>query len=492
MIALPKFPVRIGTGRTLAMAGVVAFGASVVLMAAPPVPGAISTAAHAQNAQQWFGFADVVDKIKPAVISVRTKPDAGARADKGTSPPPDESPLERFFRRFGQPDNDTAPAPRSQLARQGAGFFISSDGYAVTNNHVVDGVKTVEVTTDDGKIFTARVIGADERTDLALIKLDGRSDFPTAKFSARIPRVGDWVLAVGNPFGLGGTVTAGIVSARGRDIGAGPYDDFLQIDAPVNQGNSGGPTFDVEGNVIGVNTAIVSPSGGSVGIGFAIPAETVKSVIAQLKDKGKVTRGWIGVQIQSITPEIAENLGLGDSRGAIVAEPDPSGPAKRAGIDAGDIITAVNGKHIADSRELARTIGALPPGSSVKLTVVRKGQEKAVAVTLGELPDPREAAVSSDSGEPKGANIPQLGFTVAPKVGSEGVVVTDVDADGTAAEYGLKTGDVVLDVGGRKLATAADLRDAVGAAEKSGKRTVLMRVRSGTSTRYVTLPTGRG
>ena len=488
MIALPKS----GTARIRAMAGVVAVGASVVFMAAPPVPGAgISSAAHAQNAPQWFGFADVVDKIKPAVISVRTTPEAGARAGKGTPPVPDKSPLERFFRRFGQPDDETAPALRGQLTRQGAGFFISPDGYAVTNNHVVDGVKTVEVTTDDGKTHTARVIGTDERTDIALIKVDGRSDFPAAKFSARIPRVGDWVLAVGNPFGLGGTVTAGIVSARGRDIGAGPYDDFLQIDAPVNQGNSGGPTFDVEGNVIGVNTAIVSPSGGSVGIGFAIPAETVKSVIAQLKDKGKVTRGWIGVQIQSITPEIAENLGLSDARGAIVAEPEPGGPAKRAGIDAGDIITAVNGKHIADSRELARSIGALPPGSSVKLTVVRKGQDKAVTITLGELPDPREAAVSSDS-EPKNANIPQLGFSVAPKAGSEGVVVTDVDADGTAAEHGLKTGDVILDAGGKKLATAADLRNAVQAAEKSGKRTVLMRVKSGTSARYVTLPVGRG
>ena len=228
------------------------------------------------------------------------------------------------------------------------------------------------------------------------------------------------MLAVGNPFGLGGTVTAGIVSARGRDIGAGPYDDFLQIDAPVNQGNSGGPTFDVEGNVIGVNTAIVSPSGGSVGIGFAIPAETVKSVIAQLKDKGKVTRGWIGVQIQSITPEIAENLGLGDARGALVAEPDPSGPAKRAGIDAGDIITAVNGKHIADSRELARTISAMPPGSSVKLTVVRKGQEKIVTVTLGELPDQREAALSSDSGGTEGREHPAARLHRRPEGGQRG------------------------------------------------------------------------
>jgi serine protease Do len=202
--------------------------------------------------------------------------------------------------------------PRSPLIKQGSGFFVSADGYAVTNNHIMAGVSTVEVTTDSGKVYSAKLVGADERTDVALIKVDGHSDFPTVKFAERIARVGDWVLAVGNPFGLGGTVTAGIVSARGRDIGSGPYDDFIQIDAPVNVGNSGGPSFDVEGNVIGMNTAIVSPSGGSVGIGFAIPAETVKSVIAQLKEKGKVTRGWIGVQIQGVTSDIGKR---GKTRG---------------------------------------------------------------------------------------------------------------------------------------------------------------------------------
>jgi len=337
-----------------------------------------------------------------------------------------------------------------------------------------------------------RIAGADERTDIALIKVDGHSDFPFAKFSEHVPRVGDWVLAVGNPFGLGGTVTAGIVSARGRDIGAGPYDDFIQIDAPVNRGNSGGPSFDIEGNVIGVNTAIVTPSGGSVGIGFAIPAETVKSVITQLRDKGKVTRGWIGVQIQGITPDLAENLNLKEARGALVAEPQPDGPAIKAGVEAGDVITAVNGKEVSDSREVVRTISGLAPGTAVKLTVMRRGQEKTINVTLGELPAQREAALVPGAPEPRGGSIPQLGLTVAPKAGTEGVVVTNVDPDGAAAEHGFRTGDVILEVAGRKVGSAVDVRNAIQAAEKSSRRTVLMRVKSGDATKYVTLPVGRG
>jgi serine protease Do len=244
----------------------------------------------------------------------------------------------------GQRNQIDPRTPRNRLVTgQGSGFFITADGYAVTNNHVVDKADTVEVTTDEGKTYTAKVIGTDPRTDLALIKVEGRSDFPYAKLSDKAPRIGDWVLAVGNPFGLGGTVTAGIVSARGRDIGAGPYDDFIQIDAPVNKGNSGGPTFDVDGNVLGVNTAIFSPSGGSVGIAFAIPAGTVKSVIAQLKDTGKVSRGWIGVQIQPVTADLADNLGLKGPEGAMVSDPQENGPAAKAGILAGDVITKVNG-----------------------------------------------------------------------------------------------------------------------------------------------------
>src|SRR5207248_6030144 len=237
-------------------------------------------------------------------------------------------------------------------------------------NHVVDKAQTVEVTTDEGKSYSAKVIGTDPRTDVALIKVEGRDAFPFMHFSNNAPRIGDWVLAVGNPFGLGGTVTAGIVSARGRDIGAGPYDDFIQIDAPVNKGNSGGPTFDVDGNVIGVNTAIYSPSGGSVGIAFAIPSDTVKSVVSQLKDKGSVTRGWIGVQIQPVNADIADSLGLKKAEGALVAEPQADGPAVKAGIQSGDVITSVNGQEIKDARDLAKKISGLPPGTNVKLGVV--------------------------------------------------------------------------------------------------------------------------
>src|SRR5207344_2937098 len=257
-------------------------------------------------------------------------------ADKDDSPFQPGSPMERFFRRFGGPDGmppglkGGPRGGRGPVTGQGSGFFISADGYAVTNNHVVDGADKVEVTTDDGKVYTAKVIGTDPRTDIALIKVAGRDDFPFAKLSDSKPRIGDWVLAVGNPFGLGGTVTAGIVSASGRDIGNGPYDDFIQIDAPVNKGNSGGPAFDTNGEVMGVTTAIYSPSG--VGIAFSIPASTVKSVIAQLKDKGTVSRGWIGVQIQPVTADIADSLGMKKAEGALVAEPQANGPAAKAGI----------------------------------------------------------------------------------------------------------------------------------------------------------------
>src|SRR5205823_11361549 len=251
-------------------------------------------------------------------------------------------------------------------------------------NHVVDGADKVEVTTDAGKTYTARVIGTDPRTDVALIKVEDGSNFSFAKLSDGKPRIGDWVLAVGNPFGLGGTVTAGIVSASGRDIGNGPYDDFIQIDAPVNKGNSGGPAFNTEGEVMGVNTAIYSPSGGSVGIAFAIPAPTVKSIVAQLKDKGTVSRGWIGVQIQPVTPEIAENLGLKTPEGALVAEPQPHSPAAKAGIQAGDVVSEVNGSTVKDARELAKQVGAMAPGTTAKLSVWRKGEEKSFSIVLGE------------------------------------------------------------------------------------------------------------
>jgi len=448
---------------------------------------------EAQRVARPIGFADIVEKVKPAVISVRVKMRTNSASFDDDLPFPKGSPLEKFFKRFGMPEGmPNVPRGRRFGTAQGSGFFISADGYAVTNNHVVEKATSVEVTTDDGKTHTAKVIGTDPRTDLALIKIDG-GNFPFVKLADASPRIGDWVLAVGNPFGLGGTVTAGIVSARGRDIGTGPYDDFLQIDAPVNKGNSGGPTFNTEGSVIGVNTAIFSPSGGSVGIAFAIPADTVKSVVAQLKDKGSVTRGWIGVQIQPVTPEIADSLGLKKSAGALVAEPQKESPALKAGIEAGDVIVQVDDKPVLDARDLARKIGGMAPGATVKLGIVRGGSEKTVHLTLGELPNAREAR--ADGGQRNGKRAdeePRLGLSLAPSDGKErGVVVAEVDPSGPAADFGLKPGDVILEVAGKAVATPDELRKALGKAREEGKHSVLMRVKSEQGTRFVAIPLGR-
>jgi serine protease Do len=484
-------------------AGVYGFGS------APGSFNALGSPAYAQvnnevsKVAQPVGFADIVQRVKPSVISVKvTMGDKTADAsDLGDGSDPSDSPMERFFRRFGGPDG-MPPGLRQHrgghgvVMGQGSGFFISPDGYAVTNNHVVDGADKVEVTTDDGKVYKAKVIGTDKRTDLALIKVEGGSDFPFAKLAEGKPRIGDWVLAVGNPFGLGGTVTAGIVSASGRDIGNGPYDDFIQIDAPVNKGNSGGPAFNMQGEVVGVNTAIFSPSGGSVGIAFSIPAPTVKNIVAQLKDKGTVSRGWIGVQIQPVTSDIADSMGLKKPEGALVNEPQADGPAAKAGIESGDVITAVNGTTVKDARELARTIGGLPPGTAVKLNVLHQGKDEVINLTLGQLPNSQEANADTGRGS-YGSDVPRLGLTVAPAssvagAGKTGVVVTDVAPDSAAAERGFREGDVILEVAGKSVANPADVREAIKAAHADNRGTVLLRVRTGDASHYVAVPLGNG
>ncbi|MBN8970752.1 MAG: Do family serine endopeptidase [Xanthobacteraceae bacterium] len=495
------------------MASVVA-GLGAAVYGLTPSPGnfdLFSTPAHAQvnnevsKVQTPIGFADIVERVKPSVISVKVRiKEKMADSDQDGSPFQPGSPMERFFRRFGGPDG-LPPGLRGRHGPQmgqGSGFFISSDGYAVTNNHVVEGADKVEVTTDAGKTYTAKVIGTDPRTDLALIKVEGGSDFPFAKLSTGKARIGDWVLAVGNPFGLGGTVTAGIVSANGRDIGNGPYDDFIQIDAPVNKGNSGGPAFDMQGNVIGVNTAIYSPSGGSVGIAFSIPASTVQSVVAQLKDKGSVSRGWIGVQIQPVTQDIADSLGLKKAEGALVAEPQPNGPADKAGIQSGDVIKGVNGQPVKDARELARTIGGYSPGNSIKIDLLHKGQDKTVTLTLDKMPSEKDARAEFSHGRDRGHmsrgdDVPRLGLTVAPAAsvagaGKEGVVVTDVDPNSAAAERGFKEGDVILEVAGKSVGDPGEVRDAIKSAQADNKNSVLMRIRSGGSLRFVAVPLAKG
>ena len=339
-------------------------------------------------------FADVVDQVKSSVVSVRVKARAEAASQRGgpaLDDIPPGHPLERFFRQFGE--NGAAPGARGRgrgerpvQMSQGSGFFISADGYVVTNNHVVDNAVEVQLVTDDGRTLDAKVVGTDPRTDLALLKVSNGGTFPFVRLASGNPRIGDWVLAVGNPFGLGGTVTAGILSARNRDLGSGPYDDYLQIDAAVNRGNSGGPTFNAAGEVIGVNTAIVSPSGGNVGIAFAIPAATVQAVVADLKQKGSVSRGFIGVQIQPVTPEIADAIGLAGATGALVADASPDGPAARAGIRRGDTIRAINGEAVKDARDLSRRIATFKPGETVKITVWREGRERAIALDVGRQP----------------------------------------------------------------------------------------------------------
>lgn len=363
-----------------------------------------TTPALAQSVTRFAGppsFADTVEQVRASVVSVRVKARAEAMSDRGGSSMndvPPGHPLERFFRQFGEngegaprgrPRGDRSaerPSERPSQVSQGSGFFISADGFVVTNNHVVENALEVQLVTDDGKTLNAKVVGTDPRTDLALLKVTDGGSFPFVKLSPTNPRIGDWVLAVGNPFGLGGTVTAGIVSARNRDIGSGPYDDYLQIDAAVNRGNSGGPTFNAAGEVIGVNTAIVSPSGGNVGIAFAVPATTVEKVVADLKEKGSVSRGFIGVQIQPVTAEIADAIGLKAPAGALVADATAQGPAAKAGLRRGDTITAINGTAIKDARDLSRRIADVKPGDQIKVTVWRDGRERAIAIEVGRQP----------------------------------------------------------------------------------------------------------
>lgn len=451
-----------------------------------------------------LSFADIVERVKPAVVSIqvssggakvaRNEPksrgvpsDKFNRGGKGGGKDalpdlPDDHPLNEFFRNM--PKDFRGPRPTQA---QGSGFVISPDGYVVTNNHVIDNAGKIQVSFDQNNKYDAELIGTDQRTDLALIKIksDGKT-FPHVKFARTVPRVGDWVIAVGNPFGLGGTVTAGIVSAQGRDIGSGPY-DYMQIDAAVNKGNSGGPTFNLDGEVVGVNTAIYSPSGGNVGIAFAIPAPTVTDVIEQLKTSGSVKRGWLGVRIQSVDEDVAASLGLTEAKGALVNDVTMPGPAAEAGIKNGDTILSVNGTRINDSRDLARQIATFSPGSKVDVKVLRAQREQTIAVTLGTMPSNLELAKAVPPGQPQqGPEAAQLGLTVSPsKDGKEGVMITDVDAGSDAGQKGIRVGDLILEIGGFPVTGPDDVSKAVREANKLQRKAVLMRIKSGSETRFV-------
>ena len=469
----------------------VALGASLFGLAPARPALALAPLEQLAPASGPASFADVVERVKGAVVAIKVKAVETTNNDNEEGPElsPDD-PLYDFFRRFGQ---GRGGMPQKHITQsQGSGFIISADGYVVTNNHVVEHASEVEVVLDSGKTLPAKIIGTDKRTDLALLKINDGGNLPFVTWSNTAPRVGDWVIAVGNPFGLGGTVTAGIVSARGRDIGAGPYDDFLQIDAPVNRGNSGGPAFDTHGGVIGVNTAIYSPSGGSVGIGFAIPTEVAKDVVESLKEKGSVSRGWIGVQIQGVTQDLADSLGLKSTKGALVAQPVKGGPAESAGLKAGDVIVAVDGEKIDAPRELSRKIASAGPGKTVELNYLRGGVEKTARVKLGVLPAEKELRADL-GGVDKSNALAGLGLEVQPAAqarrgGGEGLYITNIDPDGVAAQKGLRRGDVILEVGGQAVNDSADLASALEAARKEGHRSVLLRVKSAEGTRFVALP----
>ncbi len=436
-----------------------------------------------------LGFADLVDRVMPAVITVDVKfSDAAGNDDMER---PGFPGMEEFFNQFPQFRGQLPPGMERRRPHggnaQGSGFVISADGYAVTNNHVVQNADEVVVKIQGGEELTAEVIGTDPKTDLALIKIKSGKPFQFVKFAEKEARVGDWVMAVGNPFGLGGTVTTGIISARGRDIGSGPYDDFLQIDASINKGNSGGPAFNLEGEVIGVNTAIFSPSGGSVGIGFAIPASITQDVIASLKDSGQVTRGWLGVQIQPVTDEIAEGLGLKEAKGAVVSDVTEDSPALAAGFMAGDAILKADGAEISDARALSRKVAGLAPGKSVDVEIIRDGKPMTLSVKVGAMPT--DARMAGKSPAEKPANLGSLGLTLGPADDGEGVKIMEVKPGSVAEQRGLKVGDVILEVAGAEVNDASDVKDAL---KEAGKSRVLMLVRSGENQRFLALPLAKG
>jgi serine protease Do len=444
----------------------------------------------ANAAQPPESFSGLAKKVSPAVVNIASTQELSQTEMQVPQFPfqfPEGSPFEKFFKQF-QDQNQNGQGQAPKAVGLGSGFVIDPSGYVVTNNHVVKGASDVTVRLEDDSVYPAKIVGTDPQTDLALLKIDAKRPLTALEFGdSDKAEVGDWVMAVGNPFGLGGTVTAGIISARGRNIDAGPYDDFLQIDAPINQGNSGGPLFNLDGQVIGVNTAIYSPSGGSVGIGFAIPSNMVKTVVAQLRESGKVERGWLGVMIQPVTNEIAGALGLDSSKGSIVARVTPDSPAAQAGVKQGDVILEFAGKTVENPRELARQVAETQIGSRSDLLVWRDGAEKTLSVTTGAQPAQEQMAAVQPEATPEGSlHSDALNAdlaTLTPErraqygIGRDvnGVLVLDVK-EGSVFEQGLRSGDVIKRVGDTDVTAPSDVDSLVRKAQSDDKKAVLLLV----------------
>jgi serine protease Do len=459
-----------------------------------------SFAASAREAPA--GFSDLAERLLPAVVNISTTQTVKNPERVPEMPQfPPGSPFEEFFKEFfdRQMRQDQAPRRATSL---GSGFIIDAGGYVVTNNHVIADADEITVTLHDDSVYKATLVGRDTKTDLALLKIDpGKKALVAVGFgNSDASRVGDWVLAIGNPFGLGGTVTAGIVSARARDINAGPYDDFLQTDASINRGNSGGPMFNMAGEVIGINTAIFSPSGGSIGIGFAIPSSLAKPVVDDLKKFGKTRRGWLGVRIQSLDQELAESMGLPESRGALVASVNDGSPAAKAGIKAGDVILKFDGKDVTEMRKLPRIVAETPINKSVPVELWRDGKRQNLSVAVGEMLDeqPEQAKTPEKAqANPGGQVIPGTGLSVATLTPAlrekfsldeetNGVVVIDVK-DGPAADKGMKAGDVITEAGHKPVRNPAELSKLIDQARGAGQKFLLLRVETSQAPRYVAL-----
>jgi serine protease Do len=441
---------------------------------------------NVKRVEELPSFADLVDKLKSTVVNIST---TSVVRERGfftfRSPFGEEDPFEEFFKRFfGE-----APPREFRQKGLGSGFIISDDGYVITNNHVIENAQDIEVIPEGGERYKAKVVGRDPKTDLALLKIEPKEKLhPAVLGDSDKLRIGDWVIAIGNPFGLGHTITAGIVSAKGRVLGLGRYDDFIQTDAPINPGNSGGPLFDLNGNVVGVNTAIVA---GGQGIGFAIPVNMVKNVISQLKEHGKVVRGWLGVMAQEITPDIAESLRLKDTKGALIADVARGGPAEKAGIKRGDVIIEVDGHKVGKVADLTSTIAATPPGKRVELKVVRDGEEKTISVSLGELREEGQEARQEEAEENLGLTVEEITPEIAERFNlgeNKGVVVTDVKDGSLGDEAGFKQGDIILEINGVAIDNIQKYRDEVEKL-KSGKPALFL-IRRGDNTLYLAVRIG--
>ena len=477
--------------------------------------GGLADAAEARAAPDTF--ADLAERLSPAVVNISTTQKVetaqGGPGNQFDFQFPPGSPFEDFFKEFlernrpGQNGQPNRPGPSRRVTSLGSGFIIDPSGLVVTNNHVIADADEVSVTLHDGDKLEAEVIGKDPKTDLALLRVKPSKPLPAVQFGDSDGlRVGDWVLAIGNPFGLGGTVTAGIVSARSRDINAGPYDDFIQTDASINRGNSGGPLFDMEGRVVGVNTAIFSPSGGSIGIGFAIPATMAKNVIDQIEKYGKPRRGWLGVRIQSVTEELAEGLGLSAPKGALVAGVTDDGPAAKSGIQQGDVILEFDGKEVTEMRSLPRIVAETEIGKEVPVTVWRKNRKEQVEVEIGEMDDAEVEKLAS-AGDPKGpvggetvdalgmklsAITPELRERFELKEETAGVVVTEVAGDSPAAEKGIRAGDVIVEVAQEEVKSPDQVMEKIAKVKESKRKSVLLLLERGADRRFVAVKHDQG